>query len=117
MVGSFCLFVGNFAVLFDDGSPATCGLFACTSKNVAALAVAIVMSASEHAPRMTAARIDRRNFILVPPMGIEMVDTWRITQVTAMRPSANMYHPSAVAITTRLENDLILNGHGTVIHA
>src|SRR6266849_2130782 len=73
MVGSFCLFVGNFAVLFDNGSPAICGLFACTSKNDAALAVAIVMSAGKHAPRMTTARIDRRYFMLLPPMGIERV--------------------------------------------
>src|SRR4051812_37150645 len=36
MLGSFCLFVGNRAVTFDDGLPATCGSFACTSSNVAA---------------------------------------------------------------------------------
>src|SRR4051812_3166642 len=34
IVGSFCLFVGNTAVLSDVGDPATCGLLACRSMTV-----------------------------------------------------------------------------------
>src|SRR6266487_878891 len=42
IVGSFCLFVGKRAVVLFVGSPATCGLFAWTSVNEIASAVAPV---------------------------------------------------------------------------
>src|SRR5215213_5112580 len=50
IVGSFCLLVGNTAVVFDVGSPCTCGLLACTSMADAALATLTATSESANAP-------------------------------------------------------------------
>ena len=57
IVGSFCLLVGKTAVVFEPATPATCGLFAWTSRNVGLAAAMVNPNAARRTAAMRAANL------------------------------------------------------------
>src|SRR5438552_10363210 len=107
IVGSFCLFVGKRAVVLLVGLPATCGLFAWTSVNEIASAVAAVAararqmaSATKTSLRLISSspqdRLSPRT--LCEPLGLANVI--RATRASGFDPSS----ASAARRSGRLDN-------------